>query len=293
MSKEDKRPNSGGSYVVENGFGHEEKNFKNYNGRCYGFVYPNGEKLNLYKNFKGVTKNSTYVDDVLVVWCATSKEKGNVIIGWYKNARVYTLEQSKYIGRERIFYRMEANFNDCYLIPEEQRDYPIGRVSQVGAGKGFGQSNVWYANAEIAQKEVVPKVIKYIEEFENRDTELEDGYGEISDEVLHYEGSVKTVKVNRYERNQEARRKCIEIHGCQCKICGFDFEKVYGQVGKGLIHVHHVVPISTIKEEYQIDYEKDLIPVCPNCHAIIHRKKDPYTPEEIRTMYKENNNEEM
>lgn len=114
--------------------------------------------------------------------------------------------------------------------------------------------------------------------------ELSDGYEVLEDDEVYYEGSVTTVKVNRYERNQEARRKCIEFHGCQCKICGFDFEKVYGQAGKGLIHVHHVVPISSIKEEYQIDYEKDLIPVCPNCHAMIHRKKDPYTVEEIERM---------
>ncbi|WP_343288006.1 HNH endonuclease [Turicibacter bilis] len=115
--------------------------------------------------------------------------------------------------------------------------------------------------------------------------ELVDGYEIIEDNEVYYEGSVTTVKVNKYERNQEARRKCIEIHGCQCKICGFDFEKTYGEAGKGLIHVHHVVPISSIKEQYQIDYEKDLIPVCPNCHAMIHRKKDPYTPEEISEMY--------
>ena len=115
--------------------------------------------------------------------------------------------------------------------------------------------------------------------------ELGDGYEVLEDGEVYYEGSVTTVKVNKYERNQEARRKCIEIHGCQCKICGFNFEKTYGEAGKGLIHVHHVVPISSIKEQYQIDYEKDLIPVCPNCHAMIHRKKDPYTPEEISEMY--------
>lgn len=114
--------------------------------------------------------------------------------------------------------------------------------------------------------------------------ELSDGYEIIEDDEVYYEGSVTTVKVNKYERNQEARKKCIEKHGCQCKICGFDFEKNYGEAGKGLIHVHHVVPISSIKEEYQIDYEKDLIPVCPNCHAMIHRKKDPYTCEEIKKM---------
>ena len=124
--------------------------------------------------------------------------------------------------------------------------------------------------------------------------ELSDGYEIIEDNEVYYEGSVTTVKVNRYERNQEARRKCIKIHGCQCKICGFSFEKIYGETGKGLIHVHHIVPISSVKEEYQIDYEKDLIPVCPNCHAMIHRKEVPYTPEEIQLMYRENKkNEDM
>ena len=114
--------------------------------------------------------------------------------------------------------------------------------------------------------------------------ELSDGYEFLEDDEMYYEGSVTTVKVNKYERNQEARRRCIEIHGYQCKICGFDFEKIYGQAGKGLIHVHHVIPISIIKEEYKIDYEKDLIPVCPNCHALIHRKKNPYTSEEVKIM---------
>lgn len=113
---------------------------------------------------------------------------------------------------------------------------------------------------------------------------LGNGYDEFDINEIHYEGSVTTVKVNKYERNQDARRKCIEIHGFQCKICGFDFEKTYGEVGKGLIHVHHVVPISTIKHEYHIDYEKDLIPVCPNCHAMIHRRKEPYSINEVREM---------
>ena len=45
--------------------------------------------------------------------------------------------------------------------------------------------------------------------------------------------------------------------------------------------------ISIIKKEYQIDYEKDLIPVCPNCHAMIHRKKNPaYTPDDIKAILK-------
>ena len=283
------KPKNGGSWVADNNFAHESTNFKNYSGKYYGFVEVRGN-INLQKHFEGATRNSAYVDDVLVVWCATNERHGSVIVGWYKNARVYRQQQSIYRMNERIDYYIESQAGNGTLLKEDERNFVVGRAKKVGKGKGFGQSNVWYADAEIARKQVVPKVIKYIEEFENRNTELGYGYDEILDEVLHYEGSVKTVKVNKYERNQEARTKCIEVHGCQCKICGFDFEKTYGKAGKGLIHVHHVIPISSIKEEYQIDYENDLIPVCPNCHAMIHRKKDPYSVLEIKEMLEMNNN---
>ncbi|WP_461868042.1 HNH endonuclease [Faecalimonas sp.] len=89
-----------------------------------------------------------------------------------------------------------------------------------------------------------------------------------------YEGAVSKVLVNKYERSSIARQKCIEYHGCKCSICGINFEKVYGEIGKGFIHVHHIVPLNEINEEYIVDYKKDLIPVCPNCHAMLHRKID-------------------
>lgn len=124
---------------------------------------------------------------------------------------------------------------------------------------------------------------EYIDSCFNKEM-MNAGYDEMDLNEVYVEGSVVIVQVNRYERNQEARQKCIDMHGCQCKICGFDFEKVYREAGKGLIHVHHVIPISSIKEEYRIDEQKDLIPVCPNCHAMIHRKKNPYSIDEIREM---------
>ena len=77
--------------------------------------------------------------------------------------------------------------------------------------------------------------------------------------------------VNSYERNREAREICIAAHGCRCSVCGMDFEQMYGDIGRGFIHVHHIVPISTIGAEYKLDPVKDLVPVCPNCHAMLHR----------------------
>lgn len=88
------------------------------------------------------------------------------------------------------------------------------------------------------------------------------------------ETAVRRVLVNRYERDREARQACIEAHGLRCKVCEFDFEAAYGSLGAGFIHVHHVVPISQVGGDYNVDPVRDLVPVCPNCHAMLHRPPD-------------------
>lgn len=89
----------------------------------------------------------------------------------------------------------------------------------------------------------------------------------------YFDGASKKISVNSYERNSAAREKCIEYHGYVCAVCSFDFEKFYGEIGTNYIHVHHIVPLHEIKEEYEINPKTDLIPVCPNCHAMIHRSQ--------------------
>lgn len=98
------------------------------------------------------------------------------------------------------------------------------------------------------------------------------------------EGLTKQITVNIYERNPIARAKCIDHFGAICRVCEFDFEKKFGDLGKGFIHIHHIIDISTIKEEYIVDYIKDLVPVCPNCHAMLHKKKPAYKIEELKSI---------
>ena len=97
-----------------------------------------------------------------------------------------------------------------------------------------------------------------------------------------YEGALVKVMANKYERNQKARKECVAKKGYKCLVCGCDFEKAYGEIGKGFIHVHHVVPISSIGQEYELNVDTDLVPVCPNCHYMMHRKDPPYTVEEMK-----------
>ena len=98
------------------------------------------------------------------------------------------------------------------------------------------------------------------------------------------EGTLKQIYINAYERNSKARSNCIEHYGATCQVCNFNFEKTYGELGSGFIHIHHIVDISTIKKEYNVDPIKDLVPVCPNCHAMLHKKKPAYSIEKLRSI---------
>lgn len=104
------------------------------------------------------------------------------------------------------------------------------------------------------------------------------------------EGTVSQVIINQYERRSDARRLCIAHYGSECSICGFNFEKTYGPIGKNKVHVHHLIPLSKIRQKYTIDPITDLRPVCPNCHMIIHSKNDPFTIEEVKLMISRSSN---
>ena len=100
------------------------------------------------------------------------------------------------------------------------------------------------------------------------------------------EGTPKQIILTKYERNPIARQKCIDHYGASCVICNFNFEYTYGTIGKDFIHVHHLIKVSSQQKEYEIDPVKDLRPVCPNCHAIIHKKKVAFGIDEIREFTK-------
>ena len=98
------------------------------------------------------------------------------------------------------------------------------------------------------------------------------------------EGAICRVTVNAYERNPEARRRCIKAHQPRCYACEFEFGTTYGSAFAGFIHVHHLRPLSEVGGEYVVDPVEDLRPVCPNCHAIIHHGGRLRSIEEVRQL---------
>lgn len=109
---------------------------------------------------------------------------------------------------------------------------------------------------------------------------------EIPNPEKYSEGAKTTISINTFERSPKARRACIRHHGLNCTACGFNFETAYGPLGEDFIHVHHIVPIGAVEAEYSVDPVNDLVPVCPNCHAMIHRVNPPLAIEQLRGILK-------
>ena len=105
---------------------------------------------------------------------------------------------------------------------------------------------------------------------------------EVDPSATYREGAVKQISVNAYERSGAARAACIQHYGTTCVVCGFDFEEVYGSVGSGFIHVHHLVDLALGGGPTEIDGIQDLRPVCPNCHAMLHTAKPAHSISWLR-----------
>ncbi|HEV2155810.1 HNH endonuclease [Bradyrhizobium sp.] len=98
------------------------------------------------------------------------------------------------------------------------------------------------------------------------------------------EGAQVQFEANRYERDRRNRAAALAIHGCACQVCSSDLGDRYGPTAIGLIEVHHLIPVSKLGPDYRINPATDLVPLCPNCHRVAHRRDPPFTVDELKKM---------
>lgn len=192
-----------------------------------------------------------------------SKKKNSILESFYNfhDFLIYNwgvVKYFKYIYKYGNYDEYSKLYNDFFTILEEEARTINNTVAM---------ENLFQINKVFNQKiiEIYPD--------------------EINEKIL-IEGAKKQITVNAYERNPKARTKCIERYGYDCFICEFNFKNSYGDIGKEFIHVHHLKPLSEIQEEYEVNPMEDLRPVCPNCHAMLHRKVPAYSIDEIKNILK-------
>ncbi len=272
-TKDRKHPRGGGSHNLTSQ-GAECDNFRRH-GQMY-YVYGGSNKIHPVDVQRlGACRGDAAVEHVTVVQVARRPEGGQVVVGWFRGTTAFSEFQDDPNGRP---YAFAAPVEGARLLPSELRTITVPK--RKGA---MGQSHVCYS--EDGDGTLRPWVvdvlmdIRYLESGACRSADEVDTDGQTDCE----EGAVSRVLVNRYERDPGARRMCIAAHGARCIICLLDLGQVYPDIGDDFIIVHHLVPISTIRLSYRLDPVKDLIPVCPNCHAMLHRRTpEPYTPDELR-----------
>ncbi len=212
----------------------------------------------------------------------------NMIIGSAICTGNYDVEAFKFEGVEyRGYYQFDVNSIRFFKSPITKEEFQ----SIDSEFKGFNQTH------QKIHLGLLPSIFQLIENSKAinviSDNKINDELT-LNEILTVKEGAKKQIVVNAYERNPVAKSDCIKYYKyinkgkLKCEICGFDFSSKYGIQFEDKIHVHHIVEISTIGKEYEVNPVKDLIPVCPNCHMIIHSKKPAYTPEEVKKMIEDN-----
>ena len=100
------------------------------------------------------------------------------------------------------------------------------------------------------------------------------------------EGAQIATFAKRYERSISARQNAIRLHGLACVVCSMSFETVYGPIGKDFIHIHHLERLADTGA-VMTNPATDLVPVCPNCHAMLHKTTPPMAPASLRRLLEE------
>ena len=174
-------------------------------------------------------------------------------------------------------WRHRLVLKNIQLLLDETDGLPLLTLQQLNINKKDIKKR-FYHDLQGFVDEAINRIDEYLE------AEINDVQNIIS---KHKEGGIRPVVGNRHERNQNARKECIK-HKAFCGVCDFDFSKFYGAIGKGKIHVHHINPIAARNESYEVDPINDLIPICPNCHYMIHSQNPPLTVDELKKIIKEN-----
>ncbi len=258
LKGDDKQISGGGSYVDKHGYGHEIYNFKNINGKLYGYAQPRGSN-NLER--MGANPKDDFIDNTLIVFTASYKTTGTYIVGWYKNATFYkdfqesNLEERKF-NDSYIGYYAVANVEDSVLLPPDIR-FSFPKIPRRVKG-GLGQSNVWYADRpemEDFKKQVISKINKYEE------SKIQDRSKHLSRQVnIELRKKVEKTAVNIVMK--EYTKRGFKVSSVDSENKGWDLKADFNDISlkievKGLSSPNLVVELTPNEFENLKKYKED------------------------------------
>jgi 5-methylcytosine-specific restriction protein A len=150
----------------------------------------------------------------------------------------------------------------------------LGADYQVGA-----ICSVYYDQKNLPSDEVLSadlaRFLRLYAALTNKEDQLFDQEESEGDEDgIGFEDLIVLREHKRIERNKKLAKSAKKIHGFICKVCEFDFEKIYGPIGRGFIEAHHLTPLASLKgQTISLNPRKDFTVLYANCHRMIHRSQ--------------------
>ena len=256
-------------------------NNKNWSGKC-----TNADKRDrrLYKCWDSVVKTSYKIDKKgnCQADCAESSLCETFKWYCYKGDKTGNFDKSRVKENDKVYFVYPDIDNTLVLLGKTRIKKVSGDTITMNKFKPMPE-NKWIRNLrakDILGEHWKSKTFRYIE----KDTEhLLDKIIQKSNETLV---DIAEMDISSNEGKKKLRNHVIaersstlialfkkSLTSFECNICGFDFEKKYGGIGKGFIEAHHIKPIHTLKGSTKTS-SSDLLPVCSNCHRMIHRTKE-------------------
>ena len=247
--REDDAPYYGGELIRKGKEGTESANFRDYNGKCYGFFELKGN-LDLKKYVEEAKADQSFLSNVLVVWVATNRKNETRIVGWYKNATIYREIQSikSYFFPEfSRYFRIEALSKECHLLREIDRKYPVNLKELSKFALSQKHSNAWYVDSTKQEVTGLSKLLAYIEG--NQDSFVEtylsekvldemlpetnkdyNNYQELLDKGIEYYDNWETLTALKYFNTARSVNETVEvlweIYYCLFELFCFDKARI-------------------------------------------------------------------
>ncbi|MFW5887112.1 MAG: HNH endonuclease [Bacteroidota bacterium] len=190
-----------------------------------------------------------------------------------ESAKMYFRVFERLVNGESFNRTINASAFDYYL---EKIYSDFGKIELENALTALNKHIEYNENRPkgsvmVKVREIHKKYLQFLNEETNKILVEEE------DEKYFREGKEYFKPHRKRERNKKLVRIAKEQHlkndpSLKCQVCGFSFTKFYGQVGKGFIEAHHIIPISKLKIETETKVE-DIALVCSNCHRMLHRSK--------------------
>jgi 5-methylcytosine-specific restriction protein A len=232
----------------------------------------------------GVTTRIQPNDRVFLMKLGKQKPRGIIASGW-ATSEVYRDAHWDEAKRAKGMTALYVNVHFDTILDPEKEIFPRERLTF-----GIYTKMDWepQASGRTFPDDVAIQLEKDWCQFNDQAVPFREiHFAEEADADKAYrEGATKKISVNVFERSAQARSDCIKHYGLSCSVCDFDFAETYGEMGIGFIHVHHLRPLSEVGEGYILNPTKDLRPVCPNCHAMLHQRNPAYTIEELKAIVK-------